>query len=113
MLLTVAIKDDLVFFADFSGLFHCLDTKQVDKDRQPTVYWTHDMFDGAWGSPLIVEGKVYIGDDAGDLTIFKLSKKKQLINVLNMNNAVYSTPIVANNVLFISNRSMLFAITKE
>ena len=27
-----------------------------------------------------------------------------------MNNSVYSTPIVANNVLFISNKSTLFAI---
>jgi outer membrane protein assembly factor BamB len=110
---TVAIKNDLVYFADFSGLFHCLDAKAVDQDGQPTVYWTYDMFAAAWGSPLIVEGKVYIGDEDGDLTIFKLSKKRELINEVNMRNAVYSTPIVANNVLFISNKSTLFAITEK
>ena len=110
---TVAIKNDLVFFADFSGLFHCLDAKTVDKNGHPTVYWTHDMFAAAWGSPLIVEGKVYIGDEDGDLSIFKLAKKKQLINEIQMQNAVYSTPIVANNVLFISNKSTLFAITEK
>jgi hypothetical protein len=32
------------------------------------------------------------------------------IGVINMGNSVYSTPIVANNVLYIANKSTLFAI---
>ena len=63
---TVAIKDDLLFVADFSGLFHCLDAKTG------VPYWTHDMLAAAWGSPLIVDDKVYIGDEDGDITVFKL-----------------------------------------
>ena len=70
---TVAIKDDLLFVADFSGLFHCLDAKT----GKP--YWTHDMLAAAWGSPLIVDGKVYIGDEDGDISVFKLSKEMELI----------------------------------
>lgn len=64
---TVAIKEDLLYISDFSGLFHCLDAKTGK------VHWTHDMFAAAWGSPLIVDGKVYIGDEDGDVSIFKLS----------------------------------------
>jgi outer membrane protein assembly factor BamB len=101
---TVAIKNDILYIADFSGLFHCLDAKT----GKP--YWTHDMFAAAWGSPLIVEDKVYIGDEDGDITIFELSKELNIISEINMDNAVYSTPIVANNVLFIANKSTLFAI---
>ncbi|NOX53539.1 MAG: PQQ-binding-like beta-propeller repeat protein [Planctomycetes bacterium] len=104
---TVAIKDDLLYAADFSGLFHCLDA------RTGKPYWTYDLFAAVWGSPLIVDGKVYIGDEDGDIAIFKHSKKMELIGEINMNNAVYSTPIVANNVLFISNRSTLFAIQEK
>ena len=48
---TVAIKDGLLFVADFSGLFHCLDAKTG------MPYWTHDMLAAAWGSPLIVDGQ--------------------------------------------------------
>ena len=31
------------------------------------------MFAAAWGSPLIVGDKVYIGDEDGDISIFNLS----------------------------------------
>ena len=101
---TVAIKDDLLFVADFSGLFHCLDA------MTGKPYWTHDMLAACWSSPLIVEDKVYVGDEDGDVTIFRLSSKKEVIAEHNMGSAVYSTPIIANNVLFISDKDHLFAI---
>ncbi len=107
---TVAIKNDLLYIADFSGLFHCLDARKADKDGKPTVYWTYDMFASAWGSPLIVEDKVYIGDEDGDVAIFKLSNKREMIAEINMGSSVYSTPVVANNVLYIAGKDMLFAI---
>ncbi len=101
---TVAIKDDILYIADFSGLFHCLDAKTGK------VHWTYDMLAAAWGSPLIVDGKVYIGDEDGDVCIFEHSKKANEPIEINMDNSVYSTPIVANGTLFIANRSFLFAI---
>ena len=107
---SVAIKHDLCFISDFSGLIHCLDAKEVDENGRPKVYWTEDMFDASWGSVLIVDNKVYIGDEAGDVHVFELSKEKNLINTINVGSAVYSTPVAANDVLFISNKSMLFAI---
>ncbi len=102
---TVAIQDDLVFIADFSGLFHCLDAKT----GKP--HWTYDMLAAAWGSPLIVDGHVYIGDEDGDVCIFELSAEPhEPIAEINMGNSIYSTPIVANNVLIISNKTHVFAI---
>ena len=71
---TAAIKDDLLFIADFSGLFHCLDATT----GQP--HWTHDMLSASWASPLIVDGKVYIGDEDGDICVFELSPKRNLIS---------------------------------
>ncbi|MCU0960486.1 MAG: PQQ-binding-like beta-propeller repeat protein [Pirellulaceae bacterium] len=101
---TVAIQDDLLFVADFSGLFHCLDAKTGK------AYWTHDMLAASWASPLIVEDKVYIGDEDGDISIFTLAKECELLAEINMGSAVYTTPIVAGNVLYIANRNRLFAI---
>lgn len=117
---SVCIKDDILVIADFSGLIHCLDAQTGEP------YWTHDMLAATWGSPLIVEGKVYVGDEDGDVVIFKLSKgvvnkkgvrQAEILtpdeNGINMGNSVYSTPIVANDVLYIANKSYLFAIQSE
>ena len=106
---SVAIKNDLLFISDFAGLVHCLDAKKV-KGGKPVVYWTHDMFSAAWGSVLIVEDKVFVGDEDGDVTVFELSNKLNVLAENNMINSIYSTPIVANNTLYISNKSTLFAI---
>ena len=105
---TVAIKNDLLFVADFSGLVHCVDAKTGK------VYWTHDMLAASWGSPLIVGDHVYIGDEDGDVIIFDLKNEKHdPIFEVNMLSSVYSTPVVANGVLYISNKDHLFAIKAE
>ena len=101
---TVAIKDGLLFVADFSGLVHCLDAKTGQ------VHWTHDMLAASWASPLIADGKVYIGDEDGDITIFELSKDLNIIAEINLGSALYTTPISANDKIFIANRNQLFSI---
>ena len=83
------------------------------------------MLSAAWGSPLVVDGKVYVGDEDGDLAIFRHSADPKVAmkddggdmvpyyNEINMGNSVYSTPIVAGNVLYIANRTHLFAIAHD
>lgn len=101
---TVAIRNNLLFVADFSGLFHCLNAKTGEP------HWTYDMFAASWASPLIVEDKVYIGDEDGDISIFRLSDEMEMIAEINMGSSVYTTPVVANDTLFIANRNRLYAI---
>lgn len=101
---TVAIKDDILFVADFSGVFHCVDAKTGE------AFWTYDMFAASWASPLIVEDRVYISDEDGDIAIFQVAKEQEMIDEINMDSAVYTTPVVANNTLFIANRNRIFAI---
>ena len=71
------------------------------------------MTGSAWSSPMLVEGKVYIGDEDGDVTIFKHGPEMEIIAEVNMGNSVYSTPVIANGVLYISNKSTLFAIGEK
>ena len=105
---TVVIKDDLLFVPDFSGLFHCVDAKTGK------LHWTYDMLAAAWGSAMIVGDKVYVGDEDGDIAVFNMSREKhEPLAEINMGNSVYSTPIVANNVLYIANKDHIFAIAPE
>ena len=101
---TVAIQNELLFVPDFSGLVHCLDAKTGK------AHWTHDLLAACWSTALIVDGRVYIGDEDGDVAVFQLSKQKVLLQENNLGSAMYSTPIVANDTLFLANRDRLWAI---
>jgi len=101
---TASIKDGLIYYPDFSGFFHCLDIKT----GQPV--WTHDMFAAMWSSPLVADGKIYLGDEDGDVAIMQPGRVKKVLGEVNMGTAVYSTPITANGVMYIMTRNQLFAI---
>ncbi len=101
---TAAIKDGLIYLADFSGFFHCLDLKT----GQP--YWTHDMFAAVWSSPMIIGDKVYLGDEDGDVVVVEHSKTLKVVSEQNMGSAVYSTVVPANGAIFIMNRNQLWKL---
>ncbi|QDT08659.1 PQQ-binding-like beta-propeller repeat protein [Stieleria marina] len=108
---TCAIKDDVLYIADFSGLVHCLDAK--GKDGKPVVHFTYDMLAQSWGSPLIADGHVFIGDEDGDVSIFEFGPdNKEPMEEINMGSSVYSTPVAANETIYISTKDKLFAIGK-
>jgi outer membrane protein assembly factor BamB len=93
----------LLFVGDFSGFVHCLDATTGKH------YWTHDMKAHMWGSTLVADGKVYVGDEDGDFAVLAASKEKKVLSETNLNAPVYGTPIVANGVLYLQSNSHLFA----
>jgi outer membrane protein assembly factor BamB len=101
---TVAIKDDLLIVADFSGMVHCVDAKTGE------AHWTHDMLAASWASPLIADNKIFIGDEDGDILIFELSKTATVLAEINLGSALYTTPVAANDTIYIANRNRIFAI---
>ncbi len=101
---TCAVRDGLVYNADLSGFLYCIDQKTGK------VYWKYDTYAAIWGSPFVVDGKVMLGDEEGELVILKHGKELKEIATIDMINSVYTTPVVANGVLYITNRNTLFAI---
>ena len=101
---TVSIDptSDLLFVGDFSGFVHCLDANTGQ------LYWTYDMKAHMWGSTLVADGKVYLGDEDGDFVVMAATKEKKVLSETNLNAPIYSTPIVANGSLFVASNSHLF-----
>ena len=98
------IRDGLLVIGDYSGLVHCLDAKTGK------LHWTHDMMTAIWGSALIADNKIYLGNEDGDVVVFELSATLKILAQNAMDDAVYSTPSVVDNTLYISTRNHLFAI---
>jgi hypothetical protein len=60
--------------------------------------------------PFLVDGRVYLGDEDGDVVVMAHGREKKQIAEMNMGSAVYGTVVPANGVLFLNNRSQLFAL---
>ncbi|MBB30766.1 MAG: serine/threonine protein kinase [Gemmatimonadetes bacterium] len=103
---TVSIKDDLLFTADLSGYVYCLDVETGKR------HWKYDTFAAIWGSTVVIDGKVFIGDEDGDVAVIEASKEFKLLYEVNMGSAVYTTPIAKDGVLYIGTRNTLFAIAR-
>ncbi len=103
---TAAIHEGLLYISDLSGFLYCLDVKTGD------LYWTHDTYAAIWGSPYVVDGKVYLGDEDGDVVILKTGKTKEVLFETNMESAVYTTPVAKDGVLYIVTRNRLIAISE-
>jgi outer membrane protein assembly factor BamB len=103
---TGAIHNGILFYSDFSGFLHAVDIKT----GKP--YWKHDMFAAIWGSPMVIDGKVYLGDEDGDVAVLAADKAMKLIAENNMGSSVYSTAVPANGALFLVNRNQLFSIAQ-
>ncbi len=104
---SAAVFEGLVYISDFSGFLHCVDV------ATGSPYWTYDMLAAVWGSPLVADGKIFLGDEDGDVVVLAAGKQMKKIAEINMGNSVYSTPVAANGVLFIMTRSELFAIANR
>jgi outer membrane protein assembly factor BamB len=101
---TVAVGEGLVFAADYDGVIHCLDA------RTGKLMWTHDTLAHIWGSPLLVDGKVYVGNEDGTLTILEASRTPKVIRTIDFPAPIYSSPVVSNGALYIATQTHLYAI---
>ena len=104
---TVSVHDGLCFAADLSGFVHCLDFKNGKR------FWVHDLLSGIWGSTLVVDGKVFIGNEDGKLTVLEATKDAAKVvaefDTVNYS-SIYSTPTFANGRMYLSDRARLYAV---
>ena len=103
---TCAVHDGLVYAAELDGFLHCLDA------RTGKEYWQNDLKTGIWSSPYWVDGKVYLGDDNGNVSIFAHGKELKLPATIPMGHAVKNPVTAVNGVLYIMTGTELYAITK-
>jgi outer membrane protein assembly factor BamB len=101
---TGALHDGILYYADFSGFLHALDSKT----GKPL--WVHDTLAAIWASPYVVDGKVYLGNEDGNIVILQAGKEKKLIAEIDMGSSVYSTVVAANGTLYVGNRDHLYAV---
>ena len=107
MIGSVAVAKGLVIAADFSGLVHCLDAKTGKR------HWSYDTLAAVWTSPLIVDDKVFVGDEDGEMAVFQLGadpKHADPIATVPHQNGIYGSPAYADGTLYVPTREALIAV---
>ena len=97
----------MVYVTDYSGILHVLDA------NTGKALWEYDTFGHMWGSTLVADGKVFLGDEDGDFVILKAAKEMEVLSEANLGSPIYSTPIVANGVLYVGSQTHLYAVHDE
>jgi hypothetical protein len=103
---TPAVWDGLVFAADCGGTIHCVDAQT----GRPC--WTHQLKGEIWASPLVADGKVYVGTRRGEFCVLAGARDKRLLSSLELDSPISSTPTAANGVLYIATMTRLYAVQK-
>ena len=101
---TPAIRDGLVFVTDIGHKIHCVDAET----GKP--YWVHDTGAEIWASPLVADGKVFVGTRRGDFLILAADREKRILSSVTLNGAISGTATAANGTLFIATAKSLHAV---
>jgi outer membrane protein assembly factor BamB len=107
---TPAVYGGMVFATDCGGVIHCVDAA----NGKPL--WTHKADGDIWASPLVADGKVYVGTRRGEFVVLAASKEKRLISSTHLGDGddakISGTATAANGVLYVPTMSKLYALKR-
>jgi len=103
---TVAVADGLVYAMDVGGRLHCLDAET----GKPC--WVHETGAEAWSSPLVADGKIYVGNKK-EFCVMAAGREAKLLSTIRLGSPVYSSAIVANGVLYVASQRYLWAVQRQ
>lgn len=99
---SVAVAAGLVFAADLTGVIYCL---EAESGKLVWRYQTSPV----WSSPLVADGRVYVGTQGSGLVILAASREKRVIHK-GGKLEVAGSPAVADGVMYLGTHHALFAL---
>lgn len=70
---TACVVGGVVYIADLTGYVYCLDAKTGKR------FWVYDTKSSIWGSCYYADGKVYLGNEDGDVFVFRHDPKPEAL----------------------------------
>jgi len=104
---TPAVADGLAFATDCAQILHCFSAET----GQPI--WVHEAEGEMWASPLVADGKVYVGTRRGDFWVLAASKDKRVLSRVHLDSPISGTATAANGVLYVPTMTHLYAVALE
>ena len=104
---TPAVAGPLAFVADTGNkTLICVDTA-TGKDL-----WSHPLGSEIWSSPLVADGKLYLGTRRGKFFIFAATREKKLLCQTTFDDPIDASPVAATGVVYVATHTTLYALAK-
>jgi outer membrane protein assembly factor BamB len=104
---TPIAKNGLLYVGDLGGTIHCLDA------ATGAHVWKHETDEAIWGSLLLAGDRLYVGNEAGTMTVLRAGRRKEVLAEIEMGAALYSRPAVAGDALFVATAIRLYLIAEK
>lgn len=101
---TPAIADGLVYAADCRGNLYCVEA-ETGQTR-----WSHKMMGSYWASPLVADGKMFIGTRSGKFHTLAAGREKKILAEIDLDSKISASAIAANGVLYLATMDRLYAV---
>jgi outer membrane protein assembly factor BamB len=100
---TPAIHDGLAYITDSGRRIHCFDAVT----GRPV--WEHETHGEIWGSPLVADGKVYVGTLQRRLWVLAADRRKKVLAEIRLDGPIPTSPVAANGTLYLATMKTLYA----
>ena len=104
---TPALQDGLLYIADAGRMMHCVDAETGKS------CWTQEIEGEVWASPMVADGKVYLGTRSGQYWIFAAGREKKILGTFDLGAPISATTTAANGVIYIATMNRLYAVANE
>jgi outer membrane protein assembly factor BamB/HEAT repeat protein len=104
---TPIAKDGLLYVGDLGGTIHCLDA------ATGAHLWKHETAAAIWGSLLLAGDRLYVGNEAGTMSVLRTGRRKELLAETQMDAAIYASPALAGDALYLATAIRLYRIGEK
>lgn len=104
---TPVVKDGLLYVGDVGGTVHCLDA------ATGAHIWKHETHDAVWGCFMLVGDRLYVGNEAGIMTVLRAGRRKEVLAQIEMDAPLYTRPAVVGDALYLATARRLYLIAAK
>ena len=102
---SATIAEGLLYIPDIAGKLHCLDPNTGQ------VHWVHETGSETWGTPLMADGKIYLGN-AREFLVLAAGREPKVLSEARLGSPMYASAIVADGVVYVASQCHLWAVAE-
>jgi outer membrane protein assembly factor BamB len=100
---------DVLFLIKEGGIFTSLDPKTGTAFKQARLPGALGQY---WSSPVAGDGKIYVANQEGKVTVLKASPQWEIIAINDLDDEIFATPAISGGRIYLRTRGTLYCFTR-